>query len=116
MAESVAQLKFEFLPIMPAPSGLTIEESFGLFHQANPHIYRLLRQMAMEYRRSGHSRCGMKMLWEALRYSSAVQTRGEPYKLNNNYTALYARLLMRQEPELAGFFELRERRSAGRSR
>ena len=111
MAESVAQLKFEFLPIVPAESGLTIEESFGLFHQANPHIYRLLRQMALEYKLSGHARCGMKMLWEALRYSSGVQTRGEPYKLNNNYTALYARLLMRQERQLRGFFEVRGRRA-----
>jgi len=111
MAQSAAQLKWEFLPIVPAESGLTIEESFGLFHHANPHIYRLLRTMALDYKSAGNSRCGMKMLWEALRYSSGVATRGEPYKLNNNYTALYARLLMRQEPELQGFFEVRERRA-----
>ena len=111
MSEYVSQMAFEFLPIVPAPQGLTIEESFGLFHHANPHIYRLLRAMALEYKRSGHAHCGMKMLWEALRYSSGVQTRGEPYKLNNNYTAMYARLLMRQERELRGFFEVRERRA-----
>lgn len=111
MVGSVAQLKFEFLPIVPTPSGLTIEESFGLFHHGNPHIYRLLKQMAIDYKRKGHAHCGMKMLWEALRYSSAVKTRGEPYKLNNNYTALYARLLMKQERELVGFFEVRGRRA-----
>jgi hypothetical protein len=67
--------------------------------------------MALEYKRAGHHHCGMKMLWEALRYQSALQTRGEPYKLNNNYTALYARMLMENEPELRGFFETRERRA-----
>jgi hypothetical protein len=106
------QMAFEFLPIrVPTETGMTIEESFGIFHRANPHIYRLLRQMALEYKRAGNARCGMKMLWEVLRYHSAVQTRGEPYKLNNNYTALYARELMRNEPELRGFFETRERRA-----
>jgi len=33
----------------------------------------------------------------------------EIYRLNNNYTALYARLLMDNEPELAGLFEIRQR-------
>ena len=30
------------------------------------------------------------------------------FKLNNNFTAHYARLLMAQEPDLEGFFETRE--------
>ena len=106
-----SQIRFEFLPVVPTPTGLTIEESFGLFHHGNPHIYRLLTEMALKYKRAGNSRCGMKMLWEALRFTSGVRTRGEPYKLNNNFTALYARLLMRQEPLLLRFFEVRERRT-----
>ena len=111
MAESAAQLNLGFLPVVPTPRGLTIEERFGIFHQANPHIYRLLKEMALKYKRAGNARCGMKMLWEALRFASGVRTRGEPYKLNNNYTALYARLLMRQEPLLVRFFIVRERRT-----
>lgn len=106
------QMAFDFLPIeVPEERGMTIEENFEIFHRHNPHIYRLLREMALDYKRAGHRHCGMKMLWEALRYSSGLQTRGEPYKLNNNYTALYARKLMADEPELAGFFETRERRT-----
>ena len=29
------------------------------------------------------------------------------FKLNNNYRSFYSRLLMEQEPELAGYFETR---------
>lgn len=39
---------------------------------------------------------------------SGLQTSGDKYKLNNNYTRHYSRLLMSREPELEGFFEVRE--------
>jgi hypothetical protein len=37
-----------------------------------------------------------------------LQTSGdEDYKLNNNFTSRYARLLMQHNADLAGFFEIR---------
>lgn len=109
---TIEQMAFEFLPLVkPDESGDTIQERFEAFHRANPHVYRALRSLALGYKRAGAQRGGMKMLFEVLRYRSALQTRGEPYKLNNVYTALYARMLMEKEPELAGFFETRERRA-----
>jgi hypothetical protein len=36
----------------------------------------------------------------------AISTTGD-FKLNNNYRAHYARLIMHQEPDLDGIFELR---------
>lgn len=106
------ELNLQFPPLRdPEDAGESIEEQFQAFHEANPHIYRLLRALALDYKRSGRSRCGIKMLYEVLRYRSGVYTTGEPYKLNNNFTSLYARLLMDREPELEGFFEIRERRA-----
>ena len=106
------QLAFDFAPLVePQEVGETISEQFEAFHRANPHVYRQLRALALNYRRAGQKRCGVKMLFEVLRYQSALKTVGEPWKLNNNYTALYARRLMDRESELTGFFELRERRA-----
>lgn len=106
------QMRFDWVdwqPVtQPENAGETIDEQFQAFHRANPHIYRILRALAMDYRRAGHDHCGIKMLYEVLRYQSGIYTRGDAYKLNNNYTSRYARLLMKQEPELAGFFETRE--------
>jgi hypothetical protein len=102
-----------YLPPIVMPQSVkkvTIWEQFIAFHQANPHIYSTLRSMALKMRREGISHYGMKGLFEVLRWQYALQTKGDPYKLNNNYTALYARLLMEQEPELHGFFETRRRR------
>ena len=36
-----------------------------------------------------------------------MQTTDPEYKINNNFTAFYARLIMAQEPDLAGIFDLR---------
>ncbi|MDA0244936.1 MAG: hypothetical protein OT477_16085 [Chloroflexi bacterium] len=90
--------------------GDTIIGRFDKFHARNPHVYQNLRKLALAARRAGQRRSGTKALFEILRYATLVTT-GEVFKLNNNFTAIYARMLMREEPELRGFFTLRERRA-----
>jgi hypothetical protein len=91
------------------PEWETITDRFEAFHIANPHVYDVLWLMALELKASGMQRWGMKGLFEVLRWKSALRTVGGAYKLNNNFTALYARMLMEREPRLVGFFEVRER-------
>jgi hypothetical protein len=88
------------------------ERAFWDFHSQNPHIYEQLEQLALQLRRSGVQRWGMKALWEVLRYELMLRTSASArsFRLNNNHTAFYARLLMDRNPELAGFFETREHR------
>ena len=89
--------------------GSSIEERFRQFHDANPHVYRQLRDMALELHSRGVRRYGLKALYEVLRYERAIATHGDEFRLNNNYTAHYARLIMDETPALVGFFETRER-------
>lgn len=104
------------LPQMQQPAyepEMTIQERFEAFHAANPHVYRLLRSLALEMRNIGIHRSGVKFLVERLRWDYLVQTRGrEKFKLSNDFTSRYARLLMAQEPALEGFFVTKELRSA----
>jgi len=87
-----------------------IAHNFAQFHRQNPHVYEGLRRLALKLRHTGHHYYGIKALFEVLRYEYALTTvSADGLKLNNNYTALYARLLMDKEPELNGFFHLRER-------
>ncbi len=62
----------------------------------------------------GWRRYGMKALWESIRYDRAVDIGpdADGWKLNNDFTSRMARHVMRRHPELAGFFETREIRSA----
>lgn len=89
-----------------------IEALFWDFHKANPEIYLELRRLAFHLLDRGRTHYSIAGLFEVVRYNRAATTTGEPYKVNNNYRALYARLLMREEPKLEGFFSLRERPSS----
>lgn len=89
-----------------------IDKQFILFHEDNPHVYLTLVKEARDLRERGWETFGMKCLYERARWLLTMKTRipedMEPYKLNNNYTSRYARLIMQQEPDLKGFFNLRK--------
>lgn len=88
----------------------TAEDRFRRFHAQNPHVYELLRKMALALKRN-NQQMGMKGLFEVLRWNYMFTTNDPDFKLNNNYTPFYSRLLMEQEPALKGFFETRQRRT-----
>ena len=89
----------------------TLAERFDAFHQANPHVAGALEHLAALWFEAGNAKCSAKALAEALRWQVGLQTRGEPWKLNNSYVAFYARLLVERRPEWAGRFEFREQKS-----
>jgi len=103
------QEHFSFAPIS-SNEGKTIQERFEVFNRNNPWVYRKLCDLAMMLKYKGHDRIGIKMLFEVLRwefYMQITKTDASEWKLNNNYTSRYARLLMEQEPALKGFFSTR---------
>lgn len=85
----------------------TIRERFEAFHAANPQVFTRLREMAFQRYNAGHEQCGMKRLFEVMRWEDGLKTTGDTFKLNNDFTACYARKLMEHETELDGFFETR---------
>lgn len=88
----------------------TIQQRFLDYHRANPEIYRLIVFYARQAKRSGHrARYGMKVIFERVRWHVEIETLSlDDYKLNNDFSSRYARLVMEQEPDLADFFETRE--------
>ena len=90
------------------PEPLTIYEAFMAFHARNPQVYRELVALARRLRKRGVTVMGISMLYEVLRYRQAVRSEGDAFKLNNSYRSYYARLILLDNPDLAGAFELRE--------
>lgn len=88
-----------------------IDEDFKRFHAENPQVYSLLVQFSRVAKESGRKRFGIRMIWERMRWYVAIETKGDEYKLNDHWHSRYARLIMEQEPDLAGFFETRELRA-----
>ncbi|MBO9522336.1 MAG: hypothetical protein J7518_12435 [Nocardioidaceae bacterium] len=92
----------------------SLVDRFAAFHDANPHVADALEHLAAQWL-THRDHVGMKALFERLRWESGIRTEGDPYVLNNNYTAYYARLLIDRRPEWASAFRLRELKSERRA-
>lgn len=87
---------------------MDLDQEFKVFHTNNPAVYKTLVGLAREAVALGHKKIGIKMLWEVARWEIWIKTTStDEFKLNNNFTSRYARLIMDIEPDLKGIFELR---------
>mgnify|MGYP000149013144 CR=1 FL=1 len=87
------------------------ERDFLQFHKENPKVFEELVALAEKARSKGRKKIGMKMLFEIVRWNRMFDTTDLKFKLNNNYTGRYARMIMETYPQYEGMFELRELRS-----
>ena len=107
---NVETLPFDELP-PEADRPPTIQEDFERFHAAHPNVYDGLVRLTRSGVAAGATRLGMKQLFEVLRWErtlAGLPAEDEAFKLNNNYTSRYARLVMEREPDLDGIFATRE--------
>lgn len=89
------------------------QAAFHEFHHQNPQVYKRLVSYANKVLATGRTRYGIKTLYEVLRYRTDLETTGKEFKLNNNFTAYYARMMMVRGDIPEGFFELRSSRADG---
>lgn len=76
------------------------------YQRENPGIWQAFKKYAFEIKEAGVNRYGAKSIMERVRWHIALKTKGE-FKINNDFTALYARKLINNYPEFGSFFELR---------
>ncbi len=107
-----AAARVESAARLPRTQPRSIQAQFEEFHQENPQVYSRLVQLARGLATRGHTRVGIGMLWEVLRWDNLMSTTGVPYKLNNNFRSRYARLIEAHEPDLVDLFDKRELHSA----
>ncbi len=95
------------LPFRPS-----IQARFAAFHAENPQVFAAFRRVAGELMDGGLTHLSADMLMHWVRIEE-VRTwkRSEGFKINNDFTALYARELMK-EPRFANVFETRRRKTA----
>jgi hypothetical protein len=90
------------------PSDKDMLSRFWIFHRDNPHVYTSLLTMALRLRSAGRRAFAIESLFGVLRWERAIETSDDSgFKLNDHYTAFYARMLMEKNPALVGFFKLR---------
>lgn len=89
----------------------TMTELFEALMARRPDIYELLVELTRDVKRRGKTTYSMKAIFERARWHFEIERGEDDFKLNNNYTALYAREIMQREPDLSGFFETRRRKA-----
>jgi hypothetical protein len=86
----------------------TIEQKFLRYHREHPSVYTTLVEYARRAISRGYKTLGIGFLVEIVRWSEDIPGVRERFKINNDYCSRYARLIMAQEPDLAGFFKTRQ--------
>lgn len=96
------------LPVDVDIEGVSVTERFEAFHARNPAFYTELVKLARRFRDRTGRTCGIQRLVEIARWDIELTLQGDDeFKVNNNYAAYYARLIMLREPDLRGFFAIR---------
>ena len=99
--------------VVPAQvPGQSIQAQFEAFHALNPWVLRRFESMTEDCINRGFQRIGIGMLYELLRWQYGAVTRGDEFRLNNNYRSRYVRLLIEEHPSWAALFETRSLRAA----
>ena len=91
----------------------SIESSFRQFHADNPHVLDELEYLARTWFEAGKPTIGMKFLCEVIRWQRSLKLKShDEFKINNNFTAHYARMIIARNPTWAGRIRVRALRTA----
>lgn len=83
--------------------------SFVRFHVANPRVWALFKRFAFEAILSGRENYSSDCVCHRIRWNSDIETSGSDVKINNNFTAYYARMFHCKYRRHDGFFRNRRR-------
>lgn len=80
------------------------------FHDKHPDVWRMFKAYTISLINRGFKNYGAKSVMERIRWEKAYADENgiNTFKINNNYTAFYARRFMTMYPLYEGFFRLRE--------
>lgn len=81
--------------------------NFEQYHQAHPRTWELFLYYSIKTKAKGFRNYSAKAIFELCRWHEGMPTGDDGFKLNNIYTADYARKLMNEKPEFKDFFRTR---------
>lgn len=87
---------------------------FKTFHLENPDVYKMFKQYALKIKATGRSKYSAWTIINVIRWEHDVRSTGDVFKINNDYIALYARLLIYHDGTFEEFFELRTMKKSDR--
>ena len=71
-------------------------KQFEEFHANNPKIFRLFCYFTKQVINAGHQKYSAEAIFNRIRWYTTVETRGDEYKVNNDYKPYYSRKYMKE--------------------
>ena len=95
--------------VFDPPARMSVmEERFRKFHADNPRVYELFCQFAAQIIAAGKQRYSADAVIHRIRWHTSIETRSDDgLKINDHFSAAYARLYVRDYPQHSDLFRLR---------
>lgn len=84
-----------------------MDRDFERWINEHPEAYEHFSMFAFQAINAGRQRFGAKAICERIRWYVAMEWKGEPYKINNNYVSRLARKFIDDCPQYSYLFETR---------
>jgi hypothetical protein len=88
----------------PYPLPITVKQKWWAWHKENPHVYALFKRFTLQAISAGHKNLSAWLIINRIRWETSIETKGEDFKISNDYIAYYSRLFMHEHPQFSGFF------------
>lgn len=88
-----------------------VDAAFQTFHTANPGVYALYKQFALELWAAGRRKMSSGLIIERIRWEACIRTTGDQFKVNDRWEPRYARMLAADVPQFADAFNFRRLRT-----
>jgi len=85
-----------------------LTDRFEKWDNINPHFYIMFKRFTFEAINKGHNHLSAWLVSNRIRWETTIVTQGNPYKISNDFIALYARKFMKDYPQHQGFFKTKE--------
>lgn len=88
---------------------------FKTYHLENPHVWDAFKQASFDIQTAGQKKYSAWIIVNKIRWDHDIKANGNAFKINNDFIAIYARLMIHNHPEkFSNFFELRATKSTRR--
>lgn len=82
---------------------------FTIFHNENTSVYEAFKKFTFRAIEKGFNHCSADFIFHIIRWETAItDQQQEGFKVNNNFTSLYARMFMDEFPQHKDFFRIRK--------
>ena len=90
-----------------------LREAVIRFHEKHPEVWELFKKFTFERINKGFKNYSSDAIFHRIRWEMSLPEyeKGKEFKMNDHYTAFYARAFMERFPKFEGFFRTRKQPS-----